>query len=128
MLFFFLGALATPLGALFYFLLSPNTGWLFAATAVGYFLTYEWLHLAYHVPESSFAGRLPGMKTLRRLHTAHHQPDEMLRCNFNITFPICDWLFGTYTAGVRQRSKRASSREPSRSTGKKLAKPTPKTT
>jgi sterol desaturase/sphingolipid hydroxylase (fatty acid hydroxylase superfamily) len=102
MLLFFLGALATPLGALLYFALSPNAGWLFAATAIGYFLTYEWLHLAYHLPAGALVGRLPGMRALRRLHTMHHDPRALRRCNFNITFPIADRLFGTHGGALRE--------------------------
>ena len=36
------------------------------------------------------------MQTLRRHHTRHHDLALMGRWNFNITFPIADWLFGTY--------------------------------
>jgi sterol desaturase/sphingolipid hydroxylase (fatty acid hydroxylase superfamily) len=96
MLLFFLGALAVPIGVLLFLLVSANVGWMFVATAMAYFLTYEWLHLAYHLPESSWVGRLPGLGALRRHHTLHHDQAVMGECNFNITFPICDLLFGTY--------------------------------
>ncbi len=96
MLLFFLGALAAPVGALLFLVASSNVAWLFVATALAYFLTYEWLHFAYHLPEDGLVARLPGMAVLRRLHTAHHDPTLMQRYNFNITFPICDALFGTY--------------------------------
>jgi sterol desaturase/sphingolipid hydroxylase (fatty acid hydroxylase superfamily) len=96
MLIFFLGLLATPIGALLWLALGKNVGALFVATAVGYFLTYEWLHFAYHQPQDGFIGRLPFVARLRRLHTLHHDPRSMTLHNFNITFPICDRLFGTY--------------------------------
>jgi hypothetical protein len=95
LLLFFLGAIATPLGALCFVLLSPNAGWLFVATAVGYYLTYEWLHFSHHLPEGSWVARLPFMARLRRHHQAHHDLRLMGRHNFNITFPLCDRLFGT---------------------------------
>jgi hypothetical protein len=95
LLLFFLGGIATPLGALFFLLLSPNAGWLFVAVGVGYYLTYEWLHFAYHLPEEHPVARLPFMARLRRHHTAHHDSRLMGRYNFNITFPLCDRLFGT---------------------------------
>ena len=38
LLLFFLGAIATPLAALCFALVSPSVGWLFAASAVGYYL------------------------------------------------------------------------------------------
>jgi hypothetical protein len=83
------------LAALPVFFLIANLGWLFAATGVGYFLTYEWLHFAYHQPEASWIGRNPIVARLRRHHAVHHDPHRMRRVNFNITFPIADWLFGT---------------------------------
>ena len=30
-----------------------------------------------------------------RLHTIHHVPGFMQTRNFNLTFPVCDALFGT---------------------------------
>lgn len=95
-IFLFLGVIGGPIGALVYFLAGPNAGWLFVAAAVGYFLTYEWLHLAYHLPPAGFVGRLPGIGILRRHHTVHHDPRLMGRWNFNITFPIFDRVFGTH--------------------------------
>jgi sterol desaturase/sphingolipid hydroxylase (fatty acid hydroxylase superfamily) len=95
MLAFFIGGLAVPIGAAFYVLVSPNAGYLFAAVGIGYFLTYEWLHFAYHQPATSWLARLPGVAALRRHHQTHHDPALMARWNFNITFPIGDRLFGT---------------------------------
>jgi hypothetical protein len=96
MLLFFLGGLATPIGMLLYLLLSANAGLLFAGVTISYFLCYEWLHLCYHLPESSWVSRLPFMRVLRRHHTLHHDLALMGKWNFNITFPIGDWLLGTY--------------------------------
>jgi len=98
MLVFFLGGIATPVGLIVYYLLSPNAGWLFAATAVGYFLTYEWLHFAYHQPTQGLWAAIPGLARLRRHHQLHHDPLRMDR-NFNITFPIADALLGTMDRG-----------------------------
>lgn len=97
-IFLFLGVIGGPIVAFFYFVASPNAGWISAGTAVGYFLTYEWLHLAYHLPPESAVGRLPFMPLLRRHHSEHHNPQRMGLWNFNITFPICDRLFGTHYA------------------------------
>ncbi len=99
MLFFFLGALATPLAAILFWAVSPNAGWLFVAVAMSYFLTYEALHFAYHLQPDSWVGRLPFMDVLRRHHSRHHDPKLMGRYNFNITFPICDRLFRTSWRG-----------------------------
>ena len=43
----------------------------------------------------STAGDLPGLRRLRVLHQLHHRPEEMTRTNFNLTFPLTDWLAGT---------------------------------
>jgi len=95
MLLFFLGGMATPIALILFLLFSPNAGWLFVAIGVGYYLTYEWLHFAYHFPEHTFVGRFPPVRVLRQHHRAHHNLALMTRWNFNITFPICDRLFGT---------------------------------
>jgi hypothetical protein len=101
MLLFFLGALATPVGLLLAFVCSQNVAWLFVATAVGYFLTYEWLHTSYHLRPDGLVARLPGLRYLRRHHTTHHDPRQMTAVNFNITFPIGDLVFGTLGRGWR---------------------------
>lgn len=95
MLVFFLGGVATPLAALLFLVASPNVAWLYVTTAMAYFLTYEWLHFAYHLDPRSGVGALPGMRALRRHHTRHHDPRIMNHANFNITFPLADLLFGT---------------------------------
>lgn len=95
MLLFFFGGFGAPVGLLLGVTMAPNVGWLFAATATAYFLNYELLHFCYHTRPDSWVARLPGMAALRRLHTAHHDPALMTHYNFNITYPIGDWLFGT---------------------------------
>jgi len=92
---FFLGGIAAPLGLGVFRTASPNCGWLFLATAVGYYLSYEWLHLSYHLPPNSWVGRRALVRRLRQHHCAHHDPALMGRANFNITFPLCDWLMRT---------------------------------
>lgn len=98
MLGFFLGGIAAPVGALLAWLGGANLGWLFVATAVAYFLTYEWLHWSYHQPDASWIGRRALVRRLRHHHTLHHDPARMTTANFNITFPIADALFGTFRA------------------------------
>lgn len=95
LLLFFFGGIAAPLGFLFFVLFTANAGWLFVATGVGYYLTYEWLHFAYHLPADSAVGRLRVIRVLRQHHAAHHDLARMGRHNFNITFPIFDAVFGT---------------------------------
>ena len=95
MIVFFIGGFGLPLWVLLYFLASANVAWLALGTAVAYFLNYEWLHFAYHCDPDSRIGRLPVLAALRRLHVRHHDPRLMARYNFNITYPVGDWLFRT---------------------------------
>ena len=92
---FFLLGFGTPIALLIATLVSVNTALLFAITGMLYFLNYEYLHLAYHLPDAHWVWRLPGLPRLRRLHQAHHDQCIMTACNFNITYPICDLLFRT---------------------------------
>jgi hypothetical protein len=98
-LLFFFGFFAVPAGLVLYFLVSPNVAFLGVATAVAYFLCYEWLHFAYHAPESSPIYRLAFMRRLRMHHLLHHDPALMNRYNFNITWPLFDWVFRTTYRG-----------------------------
>ena len=99
LLFFFIGFFAVPVGALLYYFVSPNVCFLFVMTAILYFLNYEILHFAYHTNPESWLGRLPLISKLRKHHIMHHNKRLMTRCNFNITYPVCDRLFGTYSSG-----------------------------
>jgi sterol desaturase/sphingolipid hydroxylase (fatty acid hydroxylase superfamily) len=92
---FFFTLFAVPVGALLAWLFSANVAYLFVITALGYFLNYEVLHLLYHLPQSNPLARLPLVPTLRRLHHTHHHPELMTKRNFNITYPIGDWVFRT---------------------------------
>ncbi len=70
-----------------------NLAALFVATSMGYVLSYEWLHLAYHLPPDSFVGRR--VTRLRKHHATHHDPSLMQSWNFNVTLPLWDWIRGT---------------------------------
>lgn len=96
MLVFFIGTIVAPTAAALFLLVSSNLAWLFAATVVAYYLNYEWLHFAYHLSDAGRIARLPMMSTLRRLHSRHHNPQEMTTANFNITYPIFDLAYRTY--------------------------------
>jgi hypothetical protein len=95
---FFITAFALPAGLLLAWIATPNVAWLFVATSLGYFLNYEFLHMAYHLPPRHPIARWPVVGRLKRLHEAHHDPRLMAHCNFNITYPICDLLFRTLRA------------------------------
>jgi hypothetical protein len=92
---FYIGVFVLPLALVLAWLATRNVALLFLATGLGYYLNYELLHLAYHASPRSLAARIPGLGLLRRLHARHHDPILMHVCNFNITYPIGDWLFKT---------------------------------
>jgi hypothetical protein len=95
LLLFFFFAFTVPVALLFYFFWSLNAALLFIVTVFIYYLNYEWLHFAYHLPESHFVSRLPLIRTLRKLHHTHHDIHLMTKYNFNITYPVFDYIFGT---------------------------------
>jgi hypothetical protein len=92
---FFFGLFGVPAWFVLQQLLSANVAWLFIATGLAYFLNYELLHMAYHLPEANPLARNGLVRRLRWLHRTHHDPTRMAHCNFNITYPVCDWLFRT---------------------------------
>jgi hypothetical protein len=88
-----------PITAALWFLVSHNVALLWVASTMGYVVAYEWLHLAYHLPESNPIGRSGLIRRLRRHHALHHTPELMQRWNFNVTVPLADWLLGTIYRG-----------------------------
>jgi hypothetical protein len=104
MIVFFLGGFGVPMWAVLFYTASENIAWLALAVALAYFLNYEWLHFAYHCDPRSRIGRIPGVQALRRFHLHHHDPRLMAHYNFNITYPIGDWIFRTLYDSKRQPS------------------------
>lgn len=96
---FFLGLIAAPVAFALGWVLGPDAGLLFGMVALSYFLFYEWMHLASHLPPESALGRMPGVAFVREHHRAHHDPRRMRHYNFNITVPLTDWLVGTLWRG-----------------------------
>jgi hypothetical protein len=109
MLGFFLGGVA-PVGALIGLGTTANIGYLFVATSFSYFLLYEWMHFAYHQPATSAIGGSRLIARLRRHHLVHHDPARMTTCNFNITFPIGDAVFGTMASSAQQTEDQSPAR------------------
>lgn len=88
-------AVTLPVALALLFAGQRNLALLWVTTTVGYLMAYEWLHLAWHLPEDGLAARLPVLRSLRRLHGLHHDSGLMHRCNLNVTLPLWDWLRGT---------------------------------
>jgi hypothetical protein len=74
-----------------------NLAAVFAIVTMGYVVSYEWLHLSYHLPPDSKVGKMRIIQALRRHHALHHDPRLMQRWNFNVSLPLWDWVRGTYT-------------------------------
>ena len=66
---------------------------------MAYVLSYEALHLAYHLPERSLVGRLRVIRILRQHHRTHHRLALSQCWNFNVTLPLWDVLMGTRWRG-----------------------------
>jgi hypothetical protein len=76
--------------------LSPNATFLYLFTSSLYFISYEVVHFISHVPENALILRLPFLKFMWNHHRTHHDTRLMSDYNFNIVYPLCDLLFGTY--------------------------------
>jgi hypothetical protein len=85
-----------------------DPGCIYLATSMFFFLSYEWLHLAYHLPAESFVGGLGVVVALREHHRRHHDPSLMKRWNFNVTLPAFDWLHRTVWSPERDRAADAA--------------------
>ena len=112
----FYGVLAViVLDAPFAFLLwrldMANVALLFIATSAAYVVGYEWLHLAYHLPDDSRVGRLRLVRVLRRHHAIHHAPELMQQWNFNVTVPLWDWIRGTTFHGELPLARRGAEQD-----------------
>lgn len=78
-------------------LVSPNAGYIVVLTMAAYYLLYESLHTLSHLDDERhpYLKHIPLINTVRRMHYVHHVLGFMQTRNFNLTFPICDALFGT---------------------------------
>ncbi|MCQ4167493.1 sterol desaturase family protein [Tahibacter harae] len=74
---------------------SVNVAALLCATLLGGYLSYEIFHACEHLPATHPLARLPWIRHMRRLHQLHHRRDLMQTRNFNLVFPLMDWLHGT---------------------------------
>ncbi|HET8644232.1 MAG TPA: sterol desaturase family protein [Vicinamibacteria bacterium] len=111
--------LILPVVALVAWTLGRNAAVLFVLSATFYYLMYEVLHLAYHLPSAHPVAPLGLVQWLRRHHQAHHDPQRMTDGNFNVSIPLFDWLLGTRLPAVAQGAAGAphsSAAEPSGAT------------
>jgi sterol desaturase/sphingolipid hydroxylase (fatty acid hydroxylase superfamily) len=87
------------LGGLLYAFSTTNLTCLFLSTTIAYVLSYEWLHLSYHLPPEHPIGKLAFIQKLRTHHQLHHSSRLMQRWNFNVTIPLWDVVRGTVYKG-----------------------------
>lgn len=76
-------------------LVNANVAALFSATMLFGYLVYEIFHSCEHLPDESRLAKLPWIRQMRRHHALHHRRDLMQTHNFNLVFPLMDWLCGT---------------------------------
>jgi hypothetical protein len=81
---------SAPPAAALWLLGLHNFGLIYLLVSTLYVVLYEWLHLAYHLPEGALRGPLAAIRVLRRHHEVHHDPRNMQRWNFNVTIPLWD--------------------------------------
>ncbi|MDC6668187.1 SRPBCC family protein, partial [Leclercia adecarboxylata] len=72
-----------------------NVAALFSGAMLLGYLSYEILHACEHLPEQHPISRWPWVRQMRRLHELHHARELMHTHNFNIVFPLWDWVYGT---------------------------------
>lgn len=84
-----------PIPVLLSVTVSPNLGFLFYLSVLAYYLVYEWFHVVHHVPADTWIGRRAIVTWVREHHTRHHELARMTQGNFNVSFPLWDWILGT---------------------------------
>jgi hypothetical protein len=90
--------IASPIALLAGLLRGSGVAGMFFFVAAMYFLLYESLHALYHMPAPLLRrwhldGRV--FRALQAHHRHHHRLDRMSHVNFNVTFPLMDWLMRT---------------------------------
>ena len=88
-------AMSAPATALLVWAGLPDAGFLLLATNVALYLNYETFHYCCHAKDDWVIRRIPFVNSIRRHHIAHHDTGIMMERNFNLTYPVADWFFGT---------------------------------
>lgn len=109
-----------PFALLVRALAGENAARMMVATSMLFFLSYEWLHMAYHLPANSLVGRNRVIRALREFHRRHHDPRLMRTWNFNVTLPLFDVIHGTSWSEERARAREAK-REQRMTAGRRSA-------
>ena len=81
-----------PVPVLLAVFVSANAGIMFFLSVFAYYLVYEWFHFVHHIPAHTWIGRRSLVAWLRQHHTDHHDLAPMEQGNFNVSFPLWDFL------------------------------------
>lgn len=82
---------------------------LFSATMMLGYLMYEFFHACQHLPRTHWLLKLPWLRETAHLHRLHHRREIMRQANFNLVYPLTDWLFGTLYWEPMNRTSTATS-------------------
>jgi len=97
---------ALPVSALLWSV-STIGAWMFPLVVCLHHLIWNQIHLEMHKPEGRFFAKWAAYRYVARHHFLHHRhPDK----NFNVAFPVGDWLFDT-VAVVNAADRRAMEEE-----------------
>jgi hypothetical protein len=99
--------MVAPIAGLVAWLSSVNAAMFVLIAAMAFFLSYEWLHMSYHLPPTSVIGRSRVIGKLREFHRRHHEPRLMKRWNFNVTVPVFDVIHRTVWSPEREAERDA---------------------
>ena len=74
--------------------MSQNAAWLVVLGSAIYFLLYETMHTISHAPEGHWILKVKFFSFMKNHHRIHHHQRLMSKWNFNIVYPLFDWLTG----------------------------------
>lgn len=91
-----------PVFLLFQWLTGLPTFWGAVAGLTLYYAGYEYTHYLMHVPRGHMLERFRAFLFLREHHRLHHR---YMQRNFNVLFPLADYLLGTLVTSEGRLSK-----------------------
>jgi hypothetical protein len=89
------GGLGAPAAFVVAKLTSLNVALIVMIVGCVFYFFYEFMHLMYHLSEDHWTQKLPLLPWLRRHHQIHHRLNLMQKANFNVTYPVADFIFRT---------------------------------
>lgn len=89
------GAILIPTTILIGFVLGLNIASWFYIGSMAYYMLYETTHLTSHLKDDHLLLKIPYFRKAKARHRTHHNTRLMRECNFNVSFPLFDRVFGT---------------------------------